>query len=305
MLTINKTRHKRLAADGVEIHYREAGSRDKPTVVLLHGYPASSHMFRNIIAPLADVAHVVAPDMPAFGFSAMPSMDEYDYTFETISRTIEAFLAELGVTACYLYMQDWGAVVGYYLATRAPERIRGLIVQNGAAHEDGLGPEWDSAKAFWADPSEANRAALGEWRTFEGVRNEYLGGAPEALQALHPCECWHLDWERMSRPGNAEIQFKLFQDFRNHVARVPQIEAYHRTHQPRCLLLWGKHDPFFALGEVLAFNRVLDMVETHIFNGGHFLLETHHQECVALMKAFIEDAEAGGGVQGEAAARIA
>jgi pimeloyl-ACP methyl ester carboxylesterase len=292
MLSINKVRHNHATANGVDIHFRSAGSPDAPALVFLHGTPSSSHMYRNVLSPLAEAAYVIAPDMPAFGFSAMPRKEDYDYTFENISRTLGALLDDLGLRSYYLYMHDWGVAVGYYLATRAPDRIRGLIVQNASAHDEGLGPGWDTTKAFWADPSEENRARLPEWLNFEGTRETYLGGMPKALESLAAPESWHLDWERMSRPGRIEIEFALFQDFRKHVARFPEIEAYHRRYQPRCLLLWGRHDPYFDLNEVMAYNRVLENVETHIYGSSHFLLETHALECVALIKNFIENAEA-------------
>ncbi|MGK6316480.1 alpha/beta fold hydrolase [Neorhizobium sp. DT-125] len=291
MLTLHKTRHNRKTVNGVEIAYRDAGSHEKPALLLLHGFPSSSHMFRHVISPLSDVAYVVAPDMPAFGFSAVPSAKEYEYTFENISRTIETLLDELGIGPCYLYMQDWGVAVGYYLATRSPDRVLGLIVQNGSAHDEGLGAEWDGAKAYWADPSAKNRANLPDWLNFDGTRNEYLGGLPDALTPLIPPECWHLDWERSSRPDVIDIHFKLFCDFKNHVARFPEIRTYHRERQPPCLVLWGRHDPFFQLGEVMAYNRALGTVETHVFDAGHFLLETHAQECAALIGDFIGNME--------------
>ncbi|WP_309083186.1 alpha/beta hydrolase [Chelativorans sp.] len=291
MLTVQKTRHNRKTVGGVDIAYRESGSREKPALVLLHGFPSSSHMFRNVIPLLSDAAHMVAPDMPAFGFSAVPSAKEYEYTFENISRTTEGLLDELGVGRCYLYVQDWGVAVGYHLATRSPDRILGLIVQNGSAHEEGLGSGWDSAKAYWAEPSAENRAKLPDWLNFEGTRHEYVGGLPDRLTPLVPPECWHLDWGRSSRPNVTDIHFELFRDFRNHVARFPEIRAYHRRYQPPCLILWGRHDPYFELQEVMAYNRVLETVETHVFDGGHFLLETHAPECAALMREFIADRE--------------
>lgn len=292
MLSINKIRHNHATANGVDIHFRSAGATDAPALVLLHGTPSSSHMYRNVMSPLAEIAHAVAPDMPAFGFSAMPPQDEYDYTFENISRTLGALLDDLGLRSYYIYMHDWGTAVGYYLATRAPDRVRGLIVQNGSVHDEGMGPAWDTTKAFWADPSEENRARLPEWLNFEGTRDTYLGGMPKAPASLLAPESWHLDWERMSRPGRIEIEFALFRDYANHVARFPEIEAYHRKHQPRCLLLWGRHDPYFDINEVMAYNRVLENVETHIYESSHFLLETHAPECVALIKDFIGNAEA-------------
>lgn len=288
-----KTRHQTLEVDGLEIFYRRAGDPDSPALVLLHGYPTSSHMFRRVIEPLAETMHVVAPDLPGFGFSDAPCPREYDYSFENLSHTIERLLDNLGVERYMVYLFDFGAPVAYHLATRQPERVRGLIVQNGNAHDAGLGSQWDAPKAFWADPTPENRADLGEWMTFAGNRAEYVGNLPERLTSLYPPECWHLDWERLNRPGLIDIQFQLFTDYANHVARFPEIEAYHGEHQPPCLVLWGRHDAYFDIDEILAYHRALDAVEMHVFDGGHFLLETHHRECVELITAFADDVASG------------
>ncbi|MFI6476748.1 alpha/beta hydrolase [Nonomuraea sp. NPDC050663] len=239
---MHKPRHRTVEVNGLEIFYREAGSPDLPCVLLLHGFPSSSHTFRHVMAPLAEVSRVVAPDLPGFGFSAAPRVDEYDYTFAHLADTMEAFLDRIGVGEFFVYLHDFGAPVGYHLATRHPDRILGLIVQNGNAHEDGLGSQWDVVRDFWADPSEANRAKLPEWLNFEGTREQYLGGLPERVRDLHAPESWHLDWERMSRPGNLDVQFQLFTDYAAHVARFGELARYHRTHRPPCLVFWGRHD---------------------------------------------------------------
>jgi pimeloyl-ACP methyl ester carboxylesterase len=288
-----KTRHETMSVKGLDVFYRHAGDPDRPGILLLHGFPASSHMYRDVIEPLAETAYVVAPDLPGFGFSSAPSAAEYDYTFENLADTIEAFVAAIGLDRFFLFVNDFGTPVGYHLATRRPDRIRGLIVQNGNAHDEGLGPQWDAPKAFWADPTDENRAKLPEWLNFEGTRDQYIGDLPERLRLLYPPECWHLDWERMARPGNTYMQFEIFKDYQSHVARFPAIQAYHREHQPPCLLLWGRHDGFFDLDEIMAYSRDLDALEIHIFESGHFLLETHHRECAALLTSFIRDVEAG------------
>ncbi|MFI6870336.1 alpha/beta fold hydrolase [Nocardia sp. NPDC050406] len=287
-----KPRHRTLAVDGLDLFYREAGAADKPCVLLLHGFPSSSHTFREVLSPLAEVSRVIAPDLPGFGFSDAPCVDEYDYTFANLADTMEAFLARLGVEEFFVYLHDFGAPVGYHLATRRPDRILGLIVQNGNAHPEGMGSQWDSAREFWADPTEEKRAALPEWLNFEGTREQYLGGLPERMRDRHPPESWHLDWARMSRPGNIEAQFQLFRDYANHVARFPELADYHRTRQPPALLLWGRHDPFFDLDEIMAYARALDRLEMHVYDGGHLLLETHAPECAAVMRSFIAEISA-------------
>lgn len=289
MQAIRKVRHRRADVDGLEVFFREAGRPGRPTVLLLHGFPSSSHTFREVMPALAEVAYVVAPDLPGFGMSSSPTVEQYDYTFENLSRTIEDLLGQLEVDRFFVYLHDFGAPVGYHLATRSPDRIRGLVVQSGNAHEDGLGEQWDSAKAYWADPTDDKRAALPDWLNFAGTRDQYLAGLPERLRALHAPESWHLDWERMSRPGNIDAQFALFRDYASHVARFDQIAEYHRAHQPPALVLWGRHDQYFDVAEVLAYHRTLERMDAHIYDGGHFLLETHAAECAELMRAFLID----------------
>ncbi|TPI32993.1 alpha/beta hydrolase [Mesorhizobium sp. B3-2-1] len=289
MLDVEKAKHHTVEVDGVKLFYREAGRRDAPGVLLLHGQPCSSYYFRYVISPLAQVAQVVAPDLPGFGFTEAP--DDYPYTFEAIARTIDALTRQVGLERFFLYSHDFGAPVAYYLALARPERVLGLIIQNGNAHQEGLGPDWEPNKAYWADPTPGNRAKLPEWLNFEGVRRTYVGDIPDRLKPQFAPEGWHLDWERMSRPGLVEIQFRIFADYGRYVARFPEISAYHRDHQPPALLLWGRHDPYFEIDEVLAYARELDRLDMHIYDAAHLLLETHHQECVALMRAFILNAQ--------------
>ncbi|GFE84916.1 hydrolase [Steroidobacter agaridevorans] len=285
-----KTRHRTVSVNGLELFIREAGEPDRPAVLLLHGAPSSSHTFRNLLPLLADTAYLVAPDMPGFGFSEAPPQQRYEYSFENIASTIEALTDVLGLKRMFLYVHDYGAPVAYQLALRRPGRVLGLIVQNGSAHDEGMVGIWDDAKAFWADPSPENRAKLPDWLNFEGARAVYLDGVPQRLKPLFPPECWHLDWERMSRPGNVEIQFKLFEDYKNYVARFPDISRYHREHQPPCLIIWGRHDVYYALEEIIAYARELDRLEMHVLDGAHFLLETHCRECADAIRGFIASA---------------
>jgi pimeloyl-ACP methyl ester carboxylesterase len=289
LLDVQKTKHRTMDIDGVQLFYREAGRRDAPGLLLLHGQPSSSYSFREVMSPLAEVAHVVAPDLPGFGFTEAP--DDYEYTFENMARTVDALTRELGLERFYLYVHDFGAPVAYWLALANPDRVLGLIVQNGNSHEEGLGPAWGPSRAYWAEPTPENRANLSEWLDFDGVRRTYIGDIPERLKPGFAPEGWHLDWERMSRPGLVDIQFRIFVDYAQHVARFPEISAYHREHQPRSLLLWGRHDPYFELDEVMAYARELERLDLHIYDGTHLLLETHHQECAALMREFILDGE--------------
>lgn len=284
-----KTRHRTIRAGGLDLFVREAGEPERPTLLLLHGFPSSSHCFRNLMPLLADTTHLVAPDMPGFGFSEAPPSNRYQYSFEHIATTIDALTKALELKRMFLYFHDFGAPVAYRLAMHQPESVLGLIVQNANAHEEGLGSAWDTAKAFWSDPSPENRAKLPDWLNFEGVRDEYVGGIPERLRALFSPECWYLDWERMMRSGNLEIQFKLFEDYKNHVARFADIARYHRKHQPPCLVLWGRHDSYFELDEIMAYARELERLEMHVLDGAHFLLETHYSECADLIRTFVAE----------------
>ena len=293
LLDAYKIKHRSVPADGVEIFYREAGLRGAPAVLLLHGFPSSSHGFRDVMSPLAEVARVVAPDIPGSGFTKVP--DGYEYTFEALGRTIDAFTEAVGLERFFLYVHDYGAPVAYYLALAHPDRILGLIIQNGNAHEEGLGRTWDDARAYMANPTPENRVKLPEWLTFEGTRDQYIGVGSERLKELNPPEDWHTDWERLRQPGLTDLQFGIFVDYAWHIARFAEISAYHKEYQPPALLLWGRHDPYFAVEEALAYHRELDRIDIHIFDGAHLLLETHAPECAALMADFILNVTTGNG----------
>lgn len=291
MLDTQRTKHRTLEVEGANLFYREAGRVDAPGVLLLHGQPSSSYSFRDVISPLADVARVIAPDLPGFGFTEVP--DDYEYTFDAMARTIDAMTREIGLERFFLYIHDLGAPVAYYLAMARPDRVLGLIIQNGNAHQDGLGPDWDANKAYWADPTPENRSKLKPWLNFEGVRHTYVGDIPDRLKPHFAPDGWHLDWERMSRPGRVEIQFRIFEDYGRYVSRFPEISAYHREYQPPALLIWGRHDPYFEIEEVLAYARELDRLDMHVYDATHLLLETHHEECAALMREFVLNVQAG------------
>lgn len=293
MLEAHKIKHRKIAVDGATVFYREAGLADAPGVLLLHGFPSSSHIFRGVMPTLAEVAHVIAPDMPGAGFTEMP--EGYAYRFENLGRTIDAFTEVVGLEKFFLYVHDYGAPVAYDLALRHPERILGLIVQNGNAHEEGLGHVWDDARAYMAEPTPENRAKLPEWLTFEGTRDQHIGVGRERLKALNPPEDWHSDWNRLDEKGRIDIQFGLFVDYAWHIARFDEISAWHRQHQPPTLMLWGRHDPYFEIEETLAYHRELERIDIHILDGAHLLLETHAPECAALMRDFVVNVATGPG----------
>jgi pimeloyl-ACP methyl ester carboxylesterase len=287
MQTVVKTMHHTINLGGVNLFYREAGRRGAPGLLLLHGQPCSSFYFRNVIGPLAQVAHVVAPDLPGFGFTEAP--DDYPYTFDAMAKTIESFLREVGMERYFLYVHDFGSAVAYALAIKYPERVLGLIIQNGNAHEEGLGEPWNLVRSYWVEPTPENLAKIPEWLNFEGVKHTYVGDIPERLVPLVAPEGWHLDWERMSQPGRIDMQLRIFSDYSSHVQSFPACVAYHRDHQPRALLFWGRHDPYYDIAEVDAYARDLERIDMHVFDGTHLLLETHHEECAGMMRDFIAD----------------
>lgn len=291
MLYAHKVKHRTVDAGDAKVFYREAGLPSAPGLLLLHGFPSSSHYFRTVMPVLADVARVVAPDIPGSGFTKVPP--NYRYTFETLGRTIGIFAEAVGLERYFLYAHDYGAPVAYCLALAHPDRVLGIIVQNGNAHEEGLGHAWDDARAYMAEPTPENRAKLPEWLTFEGTRDQYIGVGPERLKELNPPEDWHIDWDRLRGGGRPDIQFGIFVDYAWHIARFAEIQAYHRNHQPPALVLWGRHDPYFAVEEVLAYHRELERVGIHILDGSHLLLETHSPECAELMRDFIRDVTTG------------
>lgn len=283
-----RIRHRSADVDGVRVFYREAGHADSPlTLVLPHGSPSSSYMFRHIIEPLADTGvRVLAPDLPGFGLSSMPEPGE-KYTFSWLADIIGRLLDRLGVTDKVLYLHDFGAPVGYHLATRSPSTVRGLIVQNGNAHEEGLNSNWDAARAYWAEPTEENKSRMEPWLTYEGTKRQYLGDQPERLVELVPPETWELDWRAISRDHGLAAHWGLFTDYQTHVARFGELTRYHETEQPPTLIVWGVHDPYFAVDEVLAYHRELPAAESHLLDGGHHLLETHSPEFVSHARPFI------------------
>jgi pimeloyl-ACP methyl ester carboxylesterase len=283
-----RTLHRSADVDGVRVFYREAGEPDSPvTLVLLHGSPSSSQMFRHVVEPLAEAGvRVLAPDLPGFGLSSMPDPNG-EYTFSWITDVIEEWLARLGVTDKILYVHDYGSGVAYHLATRAPSTVRGLIVQNGNAHDEGLGGAWDVCRDYWADPTEENKSRIEPWLHYEGTKNTYLSGLPERLVELVPPETWELDWRAISRDHGLEAHWELFTDYRSHAARFGEIAHFHRTEQPPTLIVWGVHDPYYELDEVIAYHRALPAAESHLLDAGHLLLETHSREFLSLACPFV------------------
>lgn len=279
----------KLEIEGAELAVRLAGSRESPALVLIHGFPSSSTSFRHVIHTIARDCFVIAPDLPGFGGSeplARPS-------FSRFADMIEALLAQLGAESFHLYLHDYGAAVGLHLATRAPHRIRSLIVQNANAHESGMGRQWSATKAYWDDPTPEREAEATAHLTFEGTRDQYVDGVPQDVADRMDPRVWEEDWRIMSLPGRLETQRALVLDYRSHFARFGEIAAYLDHWQPPAQMLWGRHDVFFDLEETLSWMKALPRMEAHILDGPHFLLETHPSECAALISAFVRRVEAG------------
>ena len=287
-----ETRHRTVAIDGLDIFYREAGRKDAPAILLLHGFPASSHMFRHLIPVLAESYRVVAPDYPAFGYSSFPARETYRYTFQSLAETIARFSSQIGLERFALYIQDYGAPVGLRLALMRPNSITALITQNGNAYEEGLSPLWDPLKAYWGDPSPENRAVLQGWLGADGTRLQYAAGVREdQLERLAP-DTWVLDWEKLGRPGNADVQIDLFGDYQSNVELYPEFQRYFRQHRPPTLVLWGKNDPFFTVAGARAFRRDLPDAEIDLVDASHFVLETHGQYAAHRIRRFLARAVA-------------
>jgi len=279
------THYKTVPIDDVSIFYREAGNATAPTLLLLHGFPTSSHMYRNLIPVLADRYHVVAPDLPGFGFSDAPDRTRFKYTFEHLADVIDRFTEVLGLQRYALYVFDYGAPVGFRLAVRHPDRITALISQNGNAYEEGLSAEWNPIQRYWREPTPENRAALLDFLKPDTTRFQYVHGVPDETQVAP--ESYTLDAALLARPGNTEIQLDLFLDYRSNVAAYGAFQAYFRAHQPPLLATWGTHDPFFLPAGAEAFKRDLPNADIRFYDTGHFALETHVAEIGEAIRAFL------------------
>ncbi|RAS39350.1 alpha/beta fold hydrolase [Paraburkholderia bryophila] len=271
--------------DGFNVFYREAGRPGAPKLLLLHGFPSSGHMFRDLIPKLADRFHIVAPDLPSFGQSDMPARDTFAYTFDNLANVIDRFTEVIGFDRYAVYVFDYGAPTGFRLALRHPERITAIISQNGNAYEEGLSDGWNPIRAYWQDASPANREALRAMLTLETTRWQYTHGVPDTT-TVSP-DGYTLDAFYLNRPGADEIQLDLFGDYRNNVALYPAFQQYFRTHQPPFLAVWGQHDPFFLPPGAEAFKRDMPQAVVRFFDTGHFALETHASEIADAIGDFL------------------
>ena len=314
--TITTVYHRTKQIDGLDIFYREAGDPSRPTVLLLHGFPTSSHMFRNLMPALADEFHLVAPDFPGFGNSSMPAVDKFDYTFDRLSQIVDRLVTELGVQQYSLYLMDYGAPVGFRIATAHPERVQALTIQNGNAYDEGIDNDfWEPIKAYWQDrgavdrgldnnfwknvkaayeqPNMVNEDALRflvtlgatQWQYTNGVRNK---------EGISP-DNWHVTQRLLDRPANEAIQLQLFYDYGSNPPHYPGWQEYLRTHQPPTLIAWGEKDEIFPADGAHPYKRDLENLEFHLFDTGHFALEEDGEAIGQLMRQFLQKHVTSGG----------
>jgi pimeloyl-ACP methyl ester carboxylesterase len=283
---IPRTTIHRVEADGLNVFYREAGPADAPVLLLLHGFPSSSFQFREFIPRLADTFHVIAPDLPGFGFTEVPERRGYKYTFDALAQTILAFTDALGLKRYALYVFDYGAPTGFRLAMARPERVAAIVSQNGNAYEEGLGDAWAPIRRYWNDPSPDNREVLrNAIGGLEGMRREYSVGM--ANRDLIAPEAFTLDAALMARPGNLDIQLDLFLDYANNVKLYPAFQKYFKTAQPPLLAIWGKRDLYFIPPGAEAFKRDIPHAQVQFLDTGHFALETHVEEVAIAVRQFL------------------
>jgi len=305
----NGTSYHTIEVEGVDVFYREAGNPQNPTIVLLHGFPTSSHMFRNLIPALADQYHVIAPDYPGYGFSAMPTVDEFDYTFDNVAGLMDQFLDQLDINHYSLYLMDYGAPVGFRIAANAPDKVDALIIQNGNAYDEGLDNNfWEPIKEYWKDrgavnqgldnvwwknvkdayqqPEMANEDALRFLLTLGATQWQYTNGVPD-VTAVSPDNWGHVQ-PLLDRDGNQAIQLQMFYSYGTNPALYPEWQAYFREHQPPTLIVWGQNDEIFPAAGAEPYKRDLDNLEYHLIDTGHFALETHGDEIAQLMRDFLQ-----------------
>lgn len=280
-----RIRYKTVNVDGVNVFYREAGPKDAPALLLLHGFPSSSHMFRDLIPLLADKYRVVAPDYPGFGSSDQPSRERYKYTFENLYKTVDGFTKAVGLSKFAIYVQDYGGPVGFRIAQRQPDRVTAIIVQNSNAYDAGLAPIWDPIKAYWAEDTKERREALREFLKERTTVFQYTEGVGDKT-LINP-DAWKHDQAILDKAGNDEIQLDLFGDYRTNLKLYPDFQKYFREKQPPVLVTWGKNDPIFTVEGGNAYKKDLPKAEIHMLDAGHFALETSSREIAALMRDFL------------------
>lgn len=282
--------HRFIEVDGTQIFYREAGPRDAPVLLLPHGYPCSSFQYQRLMPALADTWHLVAPDYPGFGLSGTPSADTFGFDFDAYAGFLEAFCNKLEIGRYGLYLHDYGSQIGLRLAIRHPERVAALIIQNGDIYEDTLGPKYKAIQEFWRDPSAKNRAVLEEAVSEDGFRAEFVGEVSEAQAAQIPLDLWKLHWPLMNTPPRRELSLKLMEGLKQNLEWFPRYQAYLREHQPPALIVWGPNDGYMPEASGRAYLRDIPKAELVLTDGGHWLLETHLEQVVPVIRRFLSAA---------------
>ncbi len=283
---MNSVFYKNLEVHNVNIAYRESGDNKNPTIVLLHGFPSSSHQYRKVLEQLANEFHLVAPDYPGFGNSDFPSTKDYEYTFDTIAETINSFLELKGIKRYALMIQDYGAPIGFRIATAHPKRVTAIINQNGNAYEEGLGNAWAGIRALWANRNENTENALLPAFSLEGLKWQYTHGTRNQ-ESINP-DTWHLDYLRLSRPNARTVHLNLFYDYQNNLKLYPKWQKYLRDNQPPLLIVWGKNDEFFPEGGAKAFKKDVKNIDYNIYDTGHFALEEDGKKIIAKIRRFMK-----------------
>ncbi|MBC8135272.1 MAG: alpha/beta hydrolase [Fibrella sp.] len=278
--------YRTVKINGVDIFYREAGRRDAPAVLLLHGFPTSSHMFRNLMPALADDFRLIAPDYPGYGNSGMPTVDEFDYSFDNLADVVDQLTEKIGVTKYSMYVQDYGAPVGYRIAVKHPERVQSLVVQNGNAYDEGLDNDfWEPIKAYWKEQNPERAKPLLDLYKREATVWQYTNGVRD-IEAISP-DTWNVDQPLLDRPGNNEIQLALMNSYGSNPPLYPSWQAYFREFQPPTLVIWGKNDEIFPAAGAEPYKRDLKNLEYHLLDTGHFALEEDGVKMAALMRNFL------------------
>jgi pimeloyl-ACP methyl ester carboxylesterase len=280
-------RYRSVRIENLDVFYREAGPTDAPVILLLHGFPSSSHMFRNLIPALADTYRVIAPDYPGFGNSSAPGVDQFEYSFDHLASVVDAFTQAVGATKFAMYVQDYGAPIGFRIAAAHPERITGLIIQNANAYDEGLGDFWTPIKAYWNDPSEQTIAPLAKFLQLDATKWQWTHGVKDQ-SAISP-DTWTIDQAGLDRPGNKDIQLALFKSYKSNPPLYPRWQEYFRTHQPPALIVWGKNDAIFPAAGAEPYKRDLNNIDFNLLDTGHFALEEKGEFIAEKIRAFMRE----------------
>jgi pimeloyl-ACP methyl ester carboxylesterase len=283
--TSASTTYRTVAVEGVNIFYREAGPKDAPVLLLLHGFPSSSRMFDTLIPLLADRYHLVAPDYPGFGLSDAPPPEYFAYTFDHLAQVVNGFVEALGLERYSLLLQDYGGPIGFRLALAHPERVQALIIQNAVAHAEGLGPLWEARKAYWRDRATYEAEVISAFTSLEGARQRHVGTSPQP-ERYNP-DTWIDEFAALSRPGQAKIQADLFYDYQTNVASYPKWQAWLRERKPPVLVVWGRYDPSFTVAGAAGYGRDVPEAEIHLLDAGHFALDEKLDEIAAKIRGFL------------------